>query len=239
LASKVGVLRARSDGVTRSLEFPNDRRLASTIRDSLSQRLAIDDLTFDHLYPDEVRRLSHLHWTPVEVALLAAQWLAPEPAMRILDVGSGVGKMCCIGALASRARWHGIERDARRVAAALNSARALGVDETVRFTAGDMSSIDWAEFDSIYFFNPFETDLFGPDATDPGIAFPRFAQNVLTAQRRLAELRGGTRVVTYHGFGGEMPDGFEVCSREFIGTDELVLWVKRPEGSGSRWRAAA
>jgi hypothetical protein len=219
--------------------FPNDRRLAAEIRESLRQRIAIDDRTFDELYSNEVRRLSHVHWTPVEVALLAAHWLAPEPGMRVLDVGSGVGKMCCIGALASGARWHGIERDARRVAAALEVARALEMDRTVRFTTGEMTSVDWTEFDSLYFFNPFETDLFGPDAGDPGVAFPRYAECVTATQRRLSELRAGTRVVTYHGFGGVMPESFEVCSREYVGTDEVVLWIKAPDGTRSRWRAAA
>ena len=36
---------------------------------------------------------------------------------------------------------------------------------------------------------------------------------------QLALARVGTRVVTYHGFGGEMPAGYEVVSRDYCGTD--------------------
>jgi len=44
--------------------------------------------------------------------------------------------------------------------------------------------------------------------------------------RRLSIATQGTRVVTYHGFGGHMPRGFRLASREKAGSDELELWIK-------------
>ena len=43
-----------------------------------------------------------MHWTPVHVARRAAQFLVTGPETRVLDVGSGPGKFCLVGALATQ-----------------------------------------------------------------------------------------------------------------------------------------
>src|SRR6185369_2785667 len=82
---------------------------ARAVLEALRWRIPIEDLAFDRLYPDHVRRLSPVHWTTVPVALRAAALLAPEAGMRVLDIGAGPGKLCCVGALAYGGTWHGIE----------------------------------------------------------------------------------------------------------------------------------
>jgi hypothetical protein len=77
----------------------------------------------------------------------------------------------------------------------------------------------------VYLYNPFESQLFGG-------GFARVAGGALVAdqiartQALLGELARGTRVVTFHGFGGEMPASFALSSVETIG-GELALWIKR------------
>lgn len=210
------------------------RMYPAMIREALQQRIPLDDDDFDQLYTGELRSLSRIHWTPVEVALRAVALLAPEPGVRVLDIGSGVGKLCCIGALASEASWHGVELDAWRVATAIKVARALRVDRRACFTCGEMTSLDWADFDSLYLFNPFEATLYPDEPHDRCVVFPRYVQHVGETEDRLAGLPAGTRVVTYHGFGGEVPRCYEMAWRERIGTDQLVLWIKRPSGGLSR-----
>jgi hypothetical protein len=47
-----------------------------------------------------------------------------------------------------------------------------------------------------------------------------------TAQQ-LAALPAGARVVTFHGFGGELPPGFVRTAVEQVGAGELVLAIRR------------
>src|SRR5262245_15321291 len=126
---------------------------------ALRIRFPVDDAVFDRLYPDHVARLSGVHWTPVAVALRAAELLAPEAGMRGLDVGSGAGKLCCLGAIGRLGMWHGIERDPALVAVAIETARSLEVDRFTQFSAGDALASDWRRFDSLYLYNPFESQL--------------------------------------------------------------------------------
>jgi len=123
----------------------------------------VTDAELDALYPEAVRALAANHWTPVPVALKAAELLAPEDGMRVLDIGSGGGKLVCVGALAtpSHTTWCGIEHDPALVEVARGLAARLELGARVTFHTGDMALIDWDDFDSLYLFNPFEADLLG------------------------------------------------------------------------------
>jgi SAM-dependent methyltransferase len=202
---------------------------------ALRDRVAIDDAAFDRLYPDAVARLSIVHWTPVAVALRAAALLAPIAGMRVLDIGAGAGKLCCLGAVAHAGTWHGIERDPALVAAATEIAGRLDVGHCTRFAAGDALAADWRGFDSLYLYNPFESQRFGGGfaraAGDVG-----FSEQVAATEARLGELAPGTRVVTFHGFGGEMPEGFALATLEEVDGGELALWIKRVGAGPGRRR---
>jgi len=205
---------------------PGRRTVAHTVLESLRWRVAVEDVVFDRLYPSHVRRLSSVHWTPVSVALRAAALLAPEPGMQILDVGSGPGKLCCVGALAYGGSWHGVELNPLLVEAATATAKQLEIDPCTSFHAGDMNQLDWDRFDSLYFYNPFESVLFGGGCPDQD-GWTAFADQVAYTEERLAQLSTGTRVVTFHGFGGEMPSSFALTYTEAIGDGELALWIKQ------------
>ncbi len=78
---------------------------------------------FDHVYPDWVRSLSERHWTPVDVAERAAELLVTSAGVRVLDVGSGAGKFCIIGALTTEGKFCGIEQRAHLIDVAREAAR--------------------------------------------------------------------------------------------------------------------
>jgi predicted RNA methylase len=197
----------------------------ATVRDALMRRAGVSDEELDQVFPEDLRDRSHLHWTPVAVAVRAAELLAPTADVRVLDVGAGVGKLCVIGALVTGAMWWGIEQDPVQVAAANRAAWALDVTRRTRFVHGDGSRLAWDEFDAIYFYNPFSTVMLAPHAS-PFLRYATIQSTLRRIEQRLASTRPGTRVVTFHGFGGKLPPGFTLILREPAGDDVLELWIR-------------
>jgi SAM-dependent methyltransferase len=193
----------------------------TAIRSSLRNGTVVPNAHFDRLFPTGQRFRSAGHWTPVEVALRVAALFAPAADERVLDVGSGVGKLCLVGALATSATWIGVESDPVMVDAARRGARALEIADRVEFRNGDVHSVAWSEFDAIYMFNPFAEGLLGSVAT----RHERFDRDVEAALRQLAATRPGTRLVTYHGFGG-VPEGFQLAHRETMNGGALCLSIR-------------
>jgi SAM-dependent methyltransferase len=188
--------------------------------------MSTTDRVFDRLLPEELRHLSSMHWTPVDVAVRATSLLCPTSGTRVLDVGSGVGKLCVVGAMSAEGRWCGVEQHAVLVRTANKLADALGVAERTTFLHGDALELDWGEFDAIYLYNPFANPLF--DAGDAKHLLD-FRLTVTRVQARLATLRERVRVVTLQGFGGVMPASYELVYHERIagvGLD-LALWIQR------------
>ena len=194
------------------------------IADALRTRVPVSDARFDGLYPTGHRFRSAMHWTPVAVAVRACALLAPQPEDHVLDVGSGVGKLCLVGALTSRATWVGVEMDPAMIRVAEAARRRLELGDRVRFVHGDAAQIDWSSYAGVYMFNPFAEGLL--DKRDP-TARDRFAMTVERTRAQLATTRIGTRLVTYHGFGGQVPAGFELEHEERARQDRLCLWVRR------------
>lgn len=196
----------------------------------------VQDPEFDRLYPDWARSLSTIHWTPVEVARRAAELLVVRAGMRILDVGAGVGKFCLVGALATPAVFYGIEQRLHFVQVAQQLAARVGA-RNAKFLHGNMMSIDWRGYDGFYLYNPFAENL--RSLTEP--VDRRFAaephlvgEYVEFVRMQLHCAPAGTRVVTFHGFGGDMPGGYTLQRCEPAHADELELWTKDEDGGATR-----
>jgi hypothetical protein len=193
----------------------------------LRQGLPVEDVEFDRLYPDWARRLSPIHWTPVAVARRAGELLAPA-GERILDVGSGVGKLCLVAALTSRGVFYGVEQHLRCVEASRIAAARANVGN-VHFIHGNMTDVDWSAFDGFYLYNPFVELLWGGSSSwrpAPNASPAIYNAYVAFVVTRLHEVRVGCRLVTYYGFGGNVPPTFELVASEKHDTDVLELWVK-------------
>jgi cyclopropane fatty-acyl-phospholipid synthase-like methyltransferase len=187
-----------------------------------------DDETFDSMFPDWAARLSRGNWTPVAVARRAAQLLVSAPGMRVLDVGAGVGKFCIVGALTTGGHFCGIEQRSHFVAAARAVAARLGV-ATATFTAGDITTIDWRSFAGFYLFNPFAEyfdTLLAPLDDAVAVNRPLHASYVSHVHAQLERAAAGTIVVTYTGFGGELPASYRLDHVEPAEDDQLERWIK-------------
>jgi SAM-dependent methyltransferase len=203
-------------------------RMPPAVASSLRLQQSLSDARFDQVYPREHRIRSWVHWTPLDVAHRVCALLDPTPTCRVLDVGAGVGKLCHVGALSTSASWFGIERDPEMVQVAAKAAMALGVADRATFVQGDVDDLDWSEFDAFYFYNPFAERLWATDE-EPGDRRNTYVAKVALTQNRLAAAAPGTRVVTYHGFGGDMPASYDLVHREPAHEDELQLWIRRAE----------
>jgi hypothetical protein len=185
----------------------------------------IDDEDFDWLYPADVAAHAALHWTPVEVAVRAARHLAPTSEARVLDVGCGPGKFCLVGALTTGACFTGVEQRRHLVAIAKRAALRLGL-RNATFHHVNAFEVNWDGYDGFYLFNPFSEQLTGSADGEVSGSFAIYRYYTREAQRRLARVRPGTRVVTYHGFGGEMPTSFDLTAEIAFGDGALEFWVQ-------------
>lgn len=199
----------------------------TAIRSAIRQRVPIADEVFDTIYPATQRHRSGVHWTPIDAALLVSEWLSTVPGGNVLDVGSGVGKACHVGALATDATWTGVERVPAMVRIAARISRELGVQSRTRFIRGEALGVDWSPFGGVYLFNPFSEAVYAVRPTDPVVRQAAYIHEVLAVERKLLTLQAGARVVTYHGFGGEMPAELELLESVPMHDDFMCLWSRR------------
>lgn len=177
------------------------------------------DRNFDLMLPPGIRSRSQMHWTPVRIANMLARYLAPNEHSRILDIGSGCGKFCIVGALSTPGQFFGVEQKRPLHEAAVTLAERLKQDRA-QFIHGDAFAQNWNDFSALYFYNPFGEVLFAPTSTDllAAVALPhQFELFVGSTVQRLEGLPSGVRVATYQGFGGHFPPSFRLMHSMDIG----------------------
>ncbi len=200
---------------------------------SLAARLAAGDVVADSevdcQFPESISRLSRIHWTPVAVAQAAARFLVAGTANPlILDVGSGAGKFCGVGAVTTGAAFVGVERRPLLVAVAQAFVARLPAPG-VRFLQGRMEDTDWLPYTGLYFYNPFgEAWLTESESIDnlENRSWAAYVHYVRTTMARLYLMPAGTRVATYHGMGGPLPPGYRLESQENFPAGVLRCYVR-------------
>jgi SAM-dependent methyltransferase len=187
------------------------------------------DEVFDTLYPAAIQLASRRFWTPVATARRAAELLRDAGARRVLDVGSGVGKLVLVAAATvPEITWEGIELRPRLVAVARAAQAVLGI-ENASFTEGDATGRSWAGYDGFYFYNPFAENLFASEEQlDPreDLNLAAFSRHVRETDLILRAAPVGTAVVTFHGLSGRVPCTYDNAHREMSVSGWLRLWVK-------------
>lgn len=174
-------------------------------------RAAADD-AFDGVLPLELRDVSGHYWTPIPVVRRAAAWLREAQVRTVIDIGSGAGKFCVAAALLTRCRVIGLEHRGSLVAASRELAELFGVDDRVSFVEGDLDAAATLSADAYYLFNPFGEYAFeSAHVADPGVTFTPQTQSrdVAAMTALLSRAPRGTFVITYNGFGGKFPPGYE------------------------------
>jgi len=111
-----------------------------------------NDYAFDLFYPQHIRRLSTMHWTPLDVVAEVCDFLT-SPGARILDVGSGAGKFCIAGGpLHPEAIFLGIKRRSQLDNVAEQLRAKTGAYD-FRLLHGNVTAPEPMDYDHFYFYN--------------------------------------------------------------------------------------
>lgn len=197
-------------------------------RRQLPDRLPLDgpDKDFDAIYPPGVRQIAEQHFTPVSIARQSVEFLVTGPRCHVLDIGSGGGKFCLIGASVTGARFTGVEQREDLVKLSNRLAKQFHVSNAL-FIHGNVMTVDFASYDAFYLFNPFFENVDPGKQIDKAILLnPSLYQSYSAYVRaQLQYVRAGSRLVTYYTALGIVPSDFtRVASYD---KDRLVFWEKR------------
>lgn len=184
------------------------------------------DCQFNKIYPPSIQLLAQRHWTPLDVAIKAADFLAAENNVSILDIGSGVGKFCLAAANHKpNAFFTGVEQRISLIRHA-ETAKELFHLKNVSFIKGNFTQIDFRNYEHFYFFNAFYENLEGTVKIDNSIDYSRELYNYYCRYlyKQLQQKPSGTRLTTFHSLEDEIPPEYHEVGVEMEGL--LKFWIK-------------
>lgn len=184
------------------------------------------DAKLNKLYPESIQLLAARHWTPLNIAQLVAPFLVTHPGVKVLDIGSGVGKFCLAGAYyRPHATFYGVEQRKDLVEHAENARDKLGL-QNVHFIHSNITELNFKQYDHFYFFNSFYENLLDNEKIDDKISYSIYLFNHYHKQlyKKLKEMPAGTRVATFHCLDDKIPPEYHVVE-SLMGT-LLKFWIK-------------
>lgn len=187
----------------------------------------VNDAAFDWLYPEKIQQLSRRHWTPLSIAKSAARFLAHQPGKKILDIGSGVGKFCLVGArFYPESSFYGIEQREELYQYAME-AREVTRTGNAHFIQGNFTQTDISAYDGFYFYNSFFENLVDQDQIDDKVELSTSLYNYYSRClfKKLNDCASGTRLVTFHSLEDEVPPCYQLVdtSADLM----LKMWIRR------------
>lgn len=198
---------------------------ASSNHPRSTSRFASDE-SFDRLYPDQIREVAAKHWTPIEIAREAAAFLAVTPQSHILDIGSGAGKFCFVAANQHpNTQFTGIEQRGDLVTLCQEVKEKLKLNNTA-FIHQNMADFDLQPYDHFYFYNSFYENKTGTQKIDFSVPYSERLYDYynMVLYKQLRKKPAGTRLVTYHSLGNEVPPEYEIVRTAYA--EFLKFWIK-------------
>ena len=161
----------------------------------------------------------------MEVALKAVEWLDLTSKDNVLDIGSGVGKFCLLGAQAVHAKFTGVELRKEFVEIASSLVTKLKLPNA-HFICSDIKEINFSDYSAFYFYNPFCEMLSETVLIDEQITFSRDKHREYEdfIFEQLETLPIGTKIITYCSPQFVLPVTYNLKDLYFEGT--LSLWEK-------------
>jgi predicted RNA methylase len=199
---------------------------SSTVLDELRIKKNISNELFDVLFPSEIKGLSDRHWTSVFVAKISADYFCNQKHAKVLDIGSGAGKFCFVGAtLHPKSEFHGVDIRKKLVDIANEIKNKYAVSNT-HFFQQDVLHMDFNGYDAIYLFNPFQEKI---DASsiidkDSAVDIGQYINYTTHIYNELHNVAVGTKLVTYFCEEFCIPKSFKLIASHMKG--ELKFYLK-------------
>lgn len=193
--------------------------------EKLRAKESVSDEEFDAIFPEEVRDFSNRHYTSVYISQRAAEFLAIKEDIQILDIGSGTGKFCIVGAVCTNAHYTGVEYRKYQSEIAKECADRYAITN-VSFVHANILDINFEEFDAFYIFNPFLENIDASARMDQLIDAKESDYEVFKkyVHDQLDKKKIGTRLATYWTALNQVPESYEL-KKSILG-DTLRFWEK-------------
>jgi SAM-dependent methyltransferase len=193
------------------------------LKEKINEGETLLDEDFDALFSEKIRLQADRHFTSCYVSKVAAQFLSENNSPYILDIGSGTGKFCLIGALYEKAIFTGIEYRAELVDIALELKREFQLDN-VEFIHENIINHSFQPYNGFFMFNPFlehrnaaaRMDHF-QDAPEKEMEYSYYVKD------QLSQCQPSARLATFYVLKNQIPSNFKVVKESMGGM--LLFWV--------------
>jgi SAM-dependent methyltransferase len=210
---------------TKFQNFQTRRKNKKMLDDLINPALFRKDVVFDDLYPEHIREMSAMHWTPVDIARKAGNFLA-IPNARVLDIGSGVGKFCLTaGFFHPGTIFYGVEQREELYNFAEIAKAEIDLSN-VSFIHGNLTDLDFSGFDHFYFYNSFYENIEPDSRIDYAVktSFELYHRYSRLVYEMLDKKPQETRLVTFHAQDSQIPSGYQLVNNSY--SSVLKMWIK-------------
>lgn len=191
----------------------------------LRQNIDVKDAVFNEIYPPNIKAVAEKHWTPVDVAKMAAEYLVEKSGKKVLDIGSGAGKFCLVGAASTEGFFYGVEQRSSLTKLSRTIADRHNI-KNVKFINSNINEICFSDYEAFYFFNSFFENIDTSYPIDNTILPDSDLYHAYSdyVKEQLNKTAVGTRLVTYWSKWDEIPRNFELVDSACNGF--LNFWKK-------------
>lgn len=193
----------------------------------------ISDEEFDLIYPSNIQSLSTRHWTPVGIAKIVSDFLCCNRQLKILDIGSGVGKFCFVAAsLHPRCDFYGVEFRENFIRLSNNIKNTYRI-KNVHFFNKDILEMDFTRYNGIYFFNSFQERIDDTAIIDQHgeLSYGLYKEYTRHLFFQFQSMPAGTRLATYHTADFYVPASYRLIEKSF--DNKLKLYIKSNDHKSS------
>jgi hypothetical protein len=197
-------------------DFESYPSIPAGLCDKIRAGIEVGDDEFDKILPRFYRIKSTVHWSSIQVARQIAEWINPLKATKFIDIGCGVGKLCLLLRILTKYEIQIIRA---------SEFKNISIKQL------NMLDLDWDDYDIYYLYNPFQEHITTGDVCvlerDIELDQKHYTQYTTEVFRQLSCASSGKVLITFHGYGGEVPSSWKIVASKPIKNGTLKMWVKK------------